>query len=454
MSIASQANVNVLNGSSACAFDSGKPSGDNELIKSIPGNHLYAPTMDVKDVAPFGAQFAGIPYWWCWGQLSQLYVNNDNVDTKTFMGNNWLANFPAFKDLGSGSLSDQSKVLKLYGAGTDFGITSGANSNNNNSRSYSPSASDRRIPLVGMSETTTIGAFPDSTCWCRNEWGQPVSIPNNAVTAKFGAYIKVPEDDDFRAKNCGGVYTAQWTNLIFPTEYNVNVITVKRPEDSFSFLTGQQAQGLISQQQWSGLAVNAPDAGLENRVRWHDTCNIQSVDYKSTSDHRQFNKVEKEITLASGTNRKLVFNCFFGENQSNIDESSTPTGAIHFYSPFILFFDSNGDLISSGPTSAKLKVTATGAGGFPLFGVTEPSLGYNMREQTGETRFFSQDVKSPFLISCYFDLSSGYEFSADPTVTGAAYASGTLAGKNSGRIDIRWDGVSEEIHLSVNSVVA
>ena len=238
MSITQQVNPNVLNGTLAAGWNGkgGKPTGDNELISSIPGNALYAPTMDVKDSAPYGADFAGERYWWNWGQLSQLYVNADNVDTKTFVGNKFLANFPAFKDLGANPLGNQSKVCKLFGAGTDFSITSGNNNNNNNSRSYNADAIQSRIPLVGMSETATIGSFPDSTCWCRNEWGQSVDIPDSATKFVFGAYVKVPEDDEFRAKNCGGLYTAQWTNLSYPTQVKVNSITVKRSADSFTFL--------------------------------------------------------------------------------------------------------------------------------------------------------------------------------------------------------------------------
>ena len=333
MSITTQPTVNVLNGSLACAFNNGRPTGSNELTPSVPGNALAHPTMDVADSPPFGSEFAGETYFDDWGQISQLYTST--VDTKTFVGNKFLANFPAFKDLGGGALDNQKKVLKLFGAGTDFSVTSGANNNNNNSRTYDGNAVVSRIPLVGMSETTTIGSFPDATCWCRNEWSQGLVAPDSATKATFGAYIRVPEDDDFRAKNCGGVYLYQWANGTYPTQYYINVITVKRSEDSFSFLTGSPAGGLLSQQQWSGLAPDFKTQG--EKRRWNDATVIESVDYKNSSDHRQFMKVEKEVTLQSGTSRKLGISCFFGENQANIDESGTATGAIHFYNPFVIF---------------------------------------------------------------------------------------------------------------------
>jgi|TARA_R100000482_G_scaffold120571_1_gene65954 hypothetical protein len=333
MSIASQANINLLNGGLASAWSNGKPNGNNELVPSVVGNALEHPTLDVAESnPPFGSQFAGITYFDDWGQLSQLYTNT--TDTQTFVGNNFLANFPAFKDLGS-NLDDQKKVLKLFGSGSDFGVTSGDNSNNNNSRSYTGNEATNRIPLVGMSETTTIGSFPDNTCWCRNEWTQSVDIPNSATKVTFGAYIRVPSDDDFRAKNCGGIYIAQWTNLSYPTFYTINAITAKRSADSFTFLTGSIAQGLVSQQNWSGLRPDFKDNS--DKRRWNDSTTIQSVDYVSSSDYRQFRKVEKEVTLAGGTNRKMTFNLFFGENQGNIDGTGTATGSIHFYQPFVIF---------------------------------------------------------------------------------------------------------------------
>ena len=75
---------------------------------------------------------------------------------------------------------------------------------------------------------------------------------------------------------------------------------------------------ITSQQQWSGVG-DTNDGGL----RWNDVSIIQSIDYESTSDHQQFRKVEKEVTLQSGTSRRLGLAIFFGENQGNLDESGT-----------------------------------------------------------------------------------------------------------------------------------
>ena len=324
MSIASQANINLLNGGLASAWSNGKPNGNNELVPSIVGNALQNPTFNVAESAPpVYDSFAGVVYFGEWGHFGQLFTNN--FDFKTNSATAYLANFPAFKDLGGVNLDDQPKVIKIFGTGTNFPSNTSDRANTDNSRTY-PSP-----PLVGFSDSVPAGAFPDADAWCRHEWSQGVAVPDSATTVKFGAYIRTPSDDLFRTKNCGGVYIWQDASS---TKY-INAIVVKRPQDNFELAEGLQADGINSIQQWSGLSDT--NDGSTYPLRWNDTTNIQSIDYKSTSDHQQFRKVEKEVTLQTGTGRRLGLAMFFGENQSNLDESGTPTGSIHFYNPFIVF---------------------------------------------------------------------------------------------------------------------
>ena len=330
MSIASQAHVNVLRGTVGSAFVDGRPAGDNELITSIPGNALENPTFNVAESAPpTYDSFAGVIYFGKWGHFGQLFVHN--IDYKTHSATAYLANFPAFKDLGGTNLDDQPKVLKLFGAGTNFPDNTGDKANTDNTRTY-PSP-----PLVGFSDSAPAGAFPDADAWCRHEWSQGVAVPDSATKVKFGAYIRTPSDDLFRTKNCGGVYIWQDIASAPPTNIYINAIVVKRPTDNFELAEGTQTSGLNSIQQWSGLSDATSGFPSVYALRWNDTTYVQSIDYKSTSDHQQFRKVEKEVTLQTGTGRRLGLGMFFGENQSNLDESATPTGSIHFYNPFIIF---------------------------------------------------------------------------------------------------------------------
>jgi hypothetical protein len=329
MSIASQAHVNVLNGTVGSAFVDGRPAGDNGLIPSIPGNALLNPTFNVAESAPpTYNEFNGSLYFNKWGHYGQLYTSDG--DFKTHGATRYLANFPAFKDLGGINLGDQPKVLKIFGAGTNFPSNT-ANVNTNNSRTYP------NIPLTAFTDSAPAGAFPDSGAWTKNEWSQGVAIPDGATTVKFGAYIRTPADDLFRDLNCGGVYIWQDTSASPPSSVYVNAIVVKKPTDTINLVTGTQTLGINSQQQWSGLDDATSGFPSVYALRWNDSTTIQSIDYKSTADHQQFTKVEKEVTLQSGTGRRLGLGLFFGENQSNLDESATPTGSIHFYNPFIIF---------------------------------------------------------------------------------------------------------------------
>ena len=325
MSIASQANINLLNGGLASAWSNGKPAGNNNLVPSIVGNALANPTFDVAVAnPPTYSAFNGAKYFNDWSTYGQLFIHQ--ADFQTNMGANYLANFPAFKDLGGENLDNQPKVIKLFGTGTNFPSNTGDHVNTNNARTY------EGPNLVGFTDSAPASSFPDSGAWCRHEFSQGVAIPDSATKVKFGAYIRTPADDLFRDLNCGGVYIWQDISSSPPTNIYINAIVVKKPTDTINIVTGTQSVGLTSQQQWSGVADTN-----DGELRWNDTTNIQSIDYKSTSDHQQFRKVEKEVTLQSGTSRRLGLAIFFGENQGNLDESGTNTGSIQFYNPFIVF---------------------------------------------------------------------------------------------------------------------
>jgi hypothetical protein len=327
MSIASQAHVNVLRGTLGSAYVNGRPGGDNELITSIPDNALENPTFDVEETPPFGNSYAGVVYFGKWAHFGQLYTNS--VDDQTSTQNFYLANFPAFKDLGGGTLGDQRKVLALYGTGTNFPSNTGVRANTNNNRTFP------QIPLVGFHNGSgTAGSFPDDEAWVRHEWCQGVAIPDSATTVNFGAYVRVPNDDMFRSKNCGGFYiwqTKSGTNYI-----NSLVIRKEADDNTFELDTGA-ATGLAAIQQWSGISNTIDGGSGEYPLRYNDSVSIQNITYRDAEDFPQFTKVELSVSLQSGTNRRLGLGLFFGENQDNLDESGTPSGLIQFYNPFILF---------------------------------------------------------------------------------------------------------------------
>ena len=317
MSIASQAHVNVLNGTIGSAFVDGRPAGDNRLIPSIPGNALDNSTFDVAESPPFGNAYNGVVYFNKWSHFGQLFTSD--FDFKTYVGNSFHNNFPPFKDLGGGSLDDQPKVLKLYGAGTNFPSNT-TNTNNNNARSF---------PLSGMSFTAIPGTYPDGSTWTRQGWSQGVAVPDSATTVTFGAYVRIPSDDQLRDKNVVGCYINQSTG----SNNFVNAMYIKKDGQMFSFHTGS-----ANKNHWSGLSdsINS-NSNTEYSIRENNVCTIQSITPYLQSEFAQFKKIEKTVTLQSGTNRRLTFEMFFGENQDYLNGSGTPSGAGLFYNPFVTY---------------------------------------------------------------------------------------------------------------------
>jgi len=317
MSISIQPTVNVLNGSLACAFNDGRPTGSNELIPSIPGNALENPTFDVVESPPFGNTWNGVVYFNKWSHFGQLFTSD--FDFKTFVGNSFLANFPAFKDLGGGELGDQKKVLKLFGAGTNFPDNT-TNTNNNNARSF---------PLSGMSSTITPGTYPDSGTWTRQGWSQGVAVPDSATTVTFGAYVRIPSDDQLRDLNVVGCYINQNTG----SSNYVNAMYIKEDGQLFNFTTGA-----LNKFHWSGLSDSLDTNGnTEYSIRENSPSVVQTTTAYVQSEFAQFQKIEKTVTLQAGINRRLTFEMFFGENQSYLNASGIPSGAGLFYNPFVVY---------------------------------------------------------------------------------------------------------------------
>ena len=325
--------VDVLDGSLASAWSAldGNSAGSPYLPPSVPGNALENPTFNVAESEPPVYQaFNGVLYFNKWGHFGQLFTNPGDYASNA--ATRYLADFPAFKDLGGEDLDDQPKALKLFGTGDNFTPpNSGDKVNNNNSRTYPAQT------MVGFSDSAPAGTYPDNGAWCKHEWSQGVAIPDSATKVTFGAYIRTPADDLFNDLNCGGVYIWQDTASSPPSNVYVNAIVVKKPADTINLVTGAQSAGLNSQQQWSGLDDAISGSPSVYALRWNDTTNIQSIDYKSTSDHQQFRKVEKEVTLQSGTSRRLGLAMFFGENQGNLNDDTVNTGSIQFYQPFVIF---------------------------------------------------------------------------------------------------------------------
>jgi hypothetical protein len=343
MSITQQVTPNVLNGMLAAGWNGsrGIPGGDNELPSASPDNGITKPTFNVAETAsniPYGVgRNAGNDFFdRYWERCSPLYTTD--LDTDTAMNFQFLVNYPPFKTLG-GNLSDQKKVLKIFGVGNNFPDNE-TYVNDDNTRDYNANANLTRWMLPGMS-TATVGTFPDANAWCRYDMTTYASIPNDATKVKFGGYIRIPEDDQLREKNVAGFFirqTKQFNNYNLPDIYT-NGIVVKNDSQSISFQTGTPIDStdgsLANRTQWTGL--QKWPTGSTWQYNYNDRSNVQSFDYHNASEFKQFKKVEKEITLQSKANPFLMLSCFFGENQTYLNNDGVASGSALFYDPFIIF---------------------------------------------------------------------------------------------------------------------
>ena len=102
---------------------------------------------------------------------------------------------------------------------------------------------------------------------------------------------------------------------------------IKEDGQMFSFHTGT---GNLNH--WSGLGDDITSGGggnTEYPLRYNTTSTIQSITPYAQTEFAQFKKIEKTVTLQAGTNRRLTFEMFFGENQDYLTPVSTgtPSGA-------------------------------------------------------------------------------------------------------------------------------
>lgn len=298
-----------------------------------------------------------------WGYHSPLFTNP--YDYKSYLPNYFLYRYNTLGiGLGSyaneehvdlartvssiGNLTAQKRILKLHGAGNQL-------------TSINTNAANRSFPSPPITschnDGVTIGSswFTDrSERWCMHSYVAEVAIPSNATGATFGAYIKCPKDDHFKALN-GGVVA-----LILP-EYNsstqqcstrVHTMVFRQSAQSsnFNFVEGDNTAGNgTAHFNWSGL-TDSHNFAARGAHRWNDFSYISAHQYEDSENYHEFKKASRTVTNASGNAlRNPIFgNSFqyghallvlgFLENHSYLGTYPTgATGAIQFYNPFVTF---------------------------------------------------------------------------------------------------------------------
>ena len=94
--------------------------------------------------------------------------------------------------------------------------------------------------------------------------------------------------------------------------------------------------------QWSGPNHTANFTSSSDSIHmWNDKSYISTHQFVDAADIDNFKKVERTVTLASGTSRRYNFSVGFLENHANLkiqsNSSDGPSGAVWFYNCFVVF---------------------------------------------------------------------------------------------------------------------
>ena len=184
--------------------------------------------------------------------------------------------------------------------------------------------------------------------WSYSQMYTSITAPDSATQATFGCYVRQPSNDPLHTNNGGCIQLKEIYPGIQFLDGRVDNIIIR--EDSNSKLTnlrtgtGQNyTTGDYYNQahfQWSGPNLTANYNGsAESITHWNQRVTISSHQFVDAADIDQFKKVERTVTLRSGTNRKYNFSVGFLENHANLLESGTrpPSGAVWFYNCFVVF---------------------------------------------------------------------------------------------------------------------
>ena len=256
----------------------------------------------------------------------------------------------------------QQRILLLHGAGDNFDPV-----NKDPDRSYATppitSCTTEDYGDVGTEDFDSPSSLRDKR-WALHQYMCQVTVPDDAKSMTFGAYVRIPKNDMLDDKNMGCI------TAILPA-YNasdecfnrVNTIIFRKAADASSTILREgSVSGVVSGKstfsqghyQWSGPTLDTGSDGFGTRGinRWNDFADISDHKYEDAEDYHEFKKVSRTIygeDLRSGnTSRLAILSLGFLENHSNLPDSrtGTPSGAVHFYNVFATFDTSTPSLVS------------------------------------------------------------------------------------------------------------
>ena len=316
-----------------------------------------------------------------WGHYSPLYANSDY---SSYIGRYYLYRFNALNPDGTSSsesgkyLDDehvdlarttsgyssnalsgtgtgataQKRILLMHGAGNILQKTL-AMSNYNASRKYPlppiTSCATSNHNTFGLSNSGSSGwASQAAERWYYAQMFTSVTAPDDATQATFGCYVRQPSNDPLRTNNGGCIQLKQIFTGSQYLEGRIDNIIIRG--DSSSKLTDLRTGDVTTTVnfynqahfQWSGPNHTANFTSNSDSIHlWNDKSYISAHQFVDAADIDNFKKVERTVTLESGTSRRYNFSVGFLENHANLkiqsNSSDGPSGAIWFYNCFVVF---------------------------------------------------------------------------------------------------------------------
>ena len=247
--------------------------------------------------------------------------------------------------------------------------------------------------------------------WVKHSVSQSVKIPTGAVSAKYGAYVQVPIDNAIPQgpgnSNPTGLSGSNFGAIQISQDYGEGEGAAPSATTNSRFVRGDAIRitkndgltypnldttltGTIAQYNWNGLATvySAAASAADIETNNTNTANVHPHGFRYPTqinitgqavvedDYREFALVERTWKRADQTGYSdsgwyqasdlddtdthyntylkqipyLQLELIHYEHRANLTEISpaaTTQGAVRFFNPFIQFFDSNGDIIST-----------------------------------------------------------------------------------------------------------
>lgn len=230
--------------------------------------------------------------------------------------------------------------VALHGSGTYFPEQT----------TYPNNDMDRQSPYSAVGLTTSTASVDGNTgtsddgFWNRYDFCQIGNL-GSTTSVKFGAYVKVADDDEFLSHptidtrcNFGGIYfkclDTNYQGSSIQTEL-VNFISISKDNRINGELHENTTLGSTQKRYiWSGLGYYTLDGTYVNDNNLPRV--IQNGDYYSSSDFRQYKRVEMTISNIPSTVNQFWFGLYFAESTHHTNnQNSSLTGSIRFIEPFV-----------------------------------------------------------------------------------------------------------------------